>query len=137
MSDNENPENQAEEPKVLDSTETTTSTTVETAAETVATETTTETVEETIAVDLPTETVVASASTTGEKLVAQKVTTSTKKGDVTTAVFDEEADTKPKRPKIEAEVRTPHDDFDWSIGNDHKLNYTDSYHCLSSGICLI
>jgi len=127
MSEKENPENQAETPKVLDSTETTKPTTVETAAETVAPEaTTTAPVTETIALDIPTETVVASASTTGEKLVAQKVTTSTKTGDVTTAVFDEEEDTKPKRPKLEAEVRTPHDDFDWSIGNDHKLNYTDS-----------
>ena len=103
MSENENLENQGEEIKTPDSSETTvvetTTETVETAAETV--ETTTET-----------------ATATAEAAAPKK------KSKVETVNFEEEE--KPKRAKIEAEVRTPHDDFDWSIGNDHKLNYTDS-----------
>ena len=58
--------------------------------------------------------------TTTETAVAEKP----KKERKVEEVNFEEAD-KPQRVKIEAEVRTPHDDFDWSIGNDHKLNYTD------------
>jgi len=108
MSENENLENQGEEVKTPDSSE---STTVETAAETIATETaTTETA--------TTETVETTTAT------AEAVAPPKKRNKVETVNFEEEA--KPKRVKIEAEVRTPHDDFDWSIGNDHKLNYTDN-----------
>ncbi len=41
---------------------------------------------------------------------------------VATATPEEEA---PKKVVIEAEVRTAHDDFDWTIGNKHTLSYTE------------
>jgi len=112
MSENENPEIQADEPKVLDSTKPTESPVVETKTETFSADTTAATGDE------------KSTTVTTTATEATVSTEITKEGEVKTAVF--EAPAKPERPKIEAEVRTPHDDFDWSIGNDHKLNYTDS-----------
>ena len=110
MSENENLENQVE--KVLDSTETAETTKVETAAETTTVETATETAETT------------TVETVAETVATETAEAPAKESKIETVVFEEEA--KPQRVKIEAEVRTPHDDFDWSIGNDHKLNYSDS-----------
>ena len=106
MSEIENPENQGGENTTPETPETTTvESTTETTPEATTTEAATETTTE----------VTAEAATPPEG--------GKKKRKIETVVFEEE---KPKRIKIEAEVRTPHDDFDWSIGNDHKLNYSDN-----------